>query len=121
MAWEKIMKADRSSAIQLNSFLVRSVKGMFLGLPKGYDGELIQWYVNKDKKIAKGVIGELTGHTIKNNHTTIPKPVKDILLEDMTILFCTKNTIYLSLYSNGQEYLEKILKEEGIKISEQIR
>src|SRR3972149_3488044 len=107
MAWEKIVKSSSMRKITMNSFAVRTIKGMFLGLPKGYNEELIQWYIDKEKRIAKGIIGELTGHTIKNNHATIPKAVKDVLPEDSAIIFCTKNTVYLCLYSDGQEYLEK--------------
>jgi len=112
MVWQLVVSGTKA-ALQIGEFGVKTIN--FGGkTPKNMVGKQANWYLDKETKIAKLCL-ERNGIKNLHNSFSLPKLIKDTLKEDQAVVFLSEDTLFISPYSRGQEYLERTLKKEEVK------
>jgi hypothetical protein len=108
MAWE-LIKSFGTRGMRIGEFTVRGKTFC----PKLFEDKSFNWYMDKKILVAKMQIDK---NGLKKVHATvtIPNPIQKMIAETQFICYLDEDTIYVSPYSKGQEYLEKILRIEKV-------
>lgn len=112
MVWTLVVSGMKK-ALEIGKFGTRSLN--FGGkTPSVLVGQSVNWYYDKDAKIGKLSVEKNGLKTLKES-MSIPTVIKEGIKEDQAVVFLTENAMFFAPYSKGQEYLERILRKEGVK------